>query len=83
MTLAFIVGLIISLNEPNMKLQWKGELLWKMFSQVKAFGAKLNLLHKHQCRKCWPLCNCQIIFTSSTSQGRWQTLKDKFAGIIQ
>lgn len=52
MTLAFIVALTISLNELNMKLQWQGELLWKMFSQVKAFEAKLNLLHKHQCRKC-------------------------------
>jgi hypothetical protein len=25
----------------------------------------------------------QIIFISSTLQGHWQTLKDKFAGIIQ
>jgi len=30
------------------------------FSQVKAFGVKLNLLHKHQCRKCWPLCLARL-----------------------
>ena len=32
----------------------------KCFLKVRAFGAKLNLLHKHQCRKCWPLCLARL-----------------------
>jgi hypothetical protein len=45
--LAFLVDITTSLNELNVKLQGKVELLCDMFSDVKAFEIKLKLLHKH------------------------------------
>jgi len=55
-----------------------------MFSHVKAFEVKLNLLHKHiskQNLNHFP--SYKTVFESSTSTGDWKTMKDKFAGITQ
>jgi hypothetical protein len=50
-----------------------GEGLW----------SEIELAAQTQVQKMLATFSCQIIFISSTSQGHWQTLKDKFAGIIQ
>jgi len=83
MTLAFIVDLTISRNELNMKLQWKGELLWKMFSQGEGLWSEIELAAQTPVQKMLTTLSCQIIFISSSSQSHWQTLKYKFGGIIQ
>jgi hypothetical protein len=52
---------------------FSGEGLWSEF----------ELAAQTPVQKMLATLSCQIIFISSTSQGHWQTLKDKFADIIQ
>jgi hypothetical protein len=52
---------------------FSGEDLW----------SEIELAAQTPVRKMLATLSCQSIFISSTSQGHWQTLKDKFADIIQ
>ncbi|CAI6367242.1 unnamed protein product [Macrosiphum euphorbiae] len=82
--LAFLKDITTFLNELNIKLQGKGKLLSDMYTDIKSFQVKLNLLYNNFDQQIlYNFSCCKSAIESFVIPLQWDLIKHKFLNIIE